>query len=278
LIITIGLLGSAIPAFPDSISLGISLWYAQFITIENQDNVEDTMVSKSQPAILAGPFISYSFSPQWDASFRFLIGKGYHDFKYTENDEGTLQDVRELTDWWRYDSDIVLSYKLLSWISVYGGIKSQGYKSDGKSDYTLNSTGAYIGTSTGGGYLFLIGPGAGISLSQKLFTNCYGFFTLGALLMRGHSWIDGSYGIYNTEMEGVLESYGLNTNIALSYYFPNYEVALNLGYRFQYIRGKETNDSVTTTPTATYTASESVWSNNIDHGVTFTVTYFIDLH
>ena len=236
------------------ITIGATTWFA-WVDQEYTKNLVSSSDTENTPAFLYGPAASVKFNSDFNLTFIFLYGQ----FKIEEKTPSYLINY----NYYRYDSDLALNYRLNDYFKIFCGIKYMYFGNNVSKNASLGSG------SAGFVYKFEhegLGPGAGISSTYPVLENLFLLTSLSGFYIWGEEtkgFIDASYS--KRSIKSDCNDYGINFNLSLAYYIAPASTTIILGGRYQYIKTDYdkaytyyTNDSCTfygATLTATYTFS-----------------------
>lgn len=243
------------------VGIGATCWYAwwnpmfenrmlnvqRYIDKTGQE-VRDTRNSTElEPSVLGGPVFTIGLTDRISFSGAFVYGPFYHarseysNYVVTYDVTNTIQDSMDIK---KYDSDMVLSYRLGNFMNVFMGLKYQGYRYEGTRHQIVHGSLPPDSTYSGEysvGY-DAIGTGAGAGFQAGLVDNYFWIITLSAVYLRsqvtahGTQLIDGTPYWLKDDDSLTFNVYGININPQLAYRSGFSGLAVLFGFRFQYLK------------------------------------------
>lgn len=241
LLTVISVLASAAPSIAADITVGASTWYSwwDFEPKDSPDKFE------YDPAFLYGPVLAVKLNDDFSLNFVFLYGEFDGDYKVYYSGWQSFPSKTK-----RYDSDTSISYRLNSYIKLFGGFKYVAYK------FSVDAVPFYALPDIEVENI-AYGPAAGLSFVLPLVDN---FFLL-ANVSGMYLWGKSKNSATETTDGG---GWGYNTTASVAYYIPAASMTLSLGGRYQFIRWEtESNNG---------TASDHKF-----YGITASATYSFTL-
>ncbi len=218
------------------LSVGGATWYSwwEIDTVKGGEDGDDS-------ALLYGPLFSFSFSDKWSVSGVFLYG--HYEFQFPSDSK---EDV------YRFDSDLVLNYRVASLVKVFAGAKIMGYK------WKLSTL-----SGTDDGLSYNVGPAIGVGFTIPLTTSLYALANVSGLYARGKNTVNSDTG---NDKESLSSAYGGNGTLTLAWYIASASTSINLGGRYQYFYLMHDNSE-----------SFEYEAHNHIYGVTLSAVYTFDL-
>ena len=239
LFVIVFLLAALIPAtlaHASDLSIGAATWYSWW----KLDNVKGGK-DGDDSALLYGPLLSFSFSERWSVSGVFLYG--HYEIEYTHQSSEKID---------RFDSDLVLNYRVTSLIKLFAGIKIMGY------EWELSTTSEEMD-----GISYNLGPAFGIGFTIPITGNFYLLANASGIYARGKNT---SSSDTDGDTETLSTAYGGNGTITLAWYIASASTSINLGGRYQYFYMMNDNSE-----------NNEYEAHNHIYGVTLSAIYSFEL-
>jgi len=197
------------------ITAGATTWYSWW-DMEPEDSPDKFEYT---PAFLYGPALSVRINGDFSLNTVFLYGEYDGDYKVYYDSFGEWVTFPSKTV--RYDSDTSLTYRLNSYLRLFGGFKIAGYK------FSVDEYPAY--------YLPAIevknrayGPAAGLSGVFPAGNNLFLLANGSIIYMLGKSE-------NSVKGKSDIRCPGYNISGSMAYYISSASVTISIGGRYQYL-------------------------------------------
>lgn len=226
-----------------NVSLGVNAWYLKWSpNFEDDFRGEGNAITANNPSIMsgayndrfeadpvfmAGPVLTLGFSEQWSMGLSVLVSQDYtieSSFNVLDTASPETFTQRYNVEFRRYDCDLTLNYRILSWFGIFAGLKYLRWDGTGSIDVNTSNT-AYSYTSRTDIEVLgqALGPALGLSVSWPLWNDF--FLTASASLLYMKS---------KEETQSTLtENAGppVESSTKDDFYYHGYNGMLGIGYR-----------------------------------------------
>ena len=267
-------------SFAADLMLGATSWYAKrdrLNELPSEYNMPDSNEKiKTDNSLFYGPAVGFSFFDDWTISGNFLYGKLKYDSTEVES-TGEYQKNESRDK--RYESDLTLSYRVLSWLRAFAGLKYCYIKTT-EDNYYYNASGiptGHPGYDEGKMKYYAPGLGVGVSFPVPVIEGLNISANTSYIILRGtHEEMELDYNtsgqiIKRKDIEWEIKGWSINSTASLSYYVKEISTSIILGYRYQYLKYDVVSQSGTSIPGVKFVVTDKFY------GITLSAMYFLSL-